>query len=144
MRGGGGQGLTSTSLFHQSPAWHRTVNMHCFYASAFSTSCFVLSAMDGKIEHRVCIKFCMKLGKSTTETTEMLCEAFEEHSLSRTAVFERHSRFTPSWVSVQGDQAPTKRQKMLKNSKYSSTKTAAEQSMSSQTLLGSVIQFARS
>jgi hypothetical protein len=44
--------------------------------------------MDGKIEQRVCIKFCMKLGKSATETLEMLREASGEHSLSRTAVFE--------------------------------------------------------
>jgi hypothetical protein len=47
--------------------------------------------MDGKIEQRVCIKFCTKLGKSATETFEILCEAFGEHSLSRTVVFERHS-----------------------------------------------------
>jgi hypothetical protein len=44
--------------------------------------------MDGKIEQYVCIKFCVKLGKSATETLEMLREAFGEHSLSRTAVFE--------------------------------------------------------
>jgi hypothetical protein len=49
--------------------------------------------MDGKIEHPVCIKFCVKLGKSAMETLEMLCEAFGQHSLSRTAVFEWHSRF---------------------------------------------------
>jgi hypothetical protein len=36
--------------------------------------------MDGKIEQHVCIKFCMKLGKSATETLEMLCEAFGEYS----------------------------------------------------------------
>jgi hypothetical protein len=46
--------------------------------------------MDGKIEHRVCIKFCVKLGKSATETLEMLCEAFGEHSLSWTVAFESH------------------------------------------------------
>jgi hypothetical protein len=46
--------------------------------------------MDGKIEQRVCIKFCVNLGKSATETLEMLHEAFEEHSLSRTVVFEWH------------------------------------------------------
>jgi hypothetical protein len=45
-----------------------------------------MSAMNGKTEQRVCIKFCVKLGKSATETLEMLCEAFAEHSLSRTAV----------------------------------------------------------
>jgi hypothetical protein len=37
--------------------------------------------MDGKNKHRVHIKFRMELGKSTTETLEMLHEAFEEHSL---------------------------------------------------------------
>jgi hypothetical protein len=49
--------------------------------------------MDGKIEQRVCIKFCMKLGKYAIETHEILCKAFEEHSLSRRAVFEWHSCF---------------------------------------------------
>jgi hypothetical protein len=71
--------------------------MHCFYKSAFSTLCFILSAMDGKI------KFCMKLYKSSTETTEMLREAFGEHSLGRRAVFEWHSRFKASPVSLEDD-----------------------------------------
>jgi hypothetical protein len=44
---------------------------------------------------------------------------------------------------VKDDQVPSKRQKMLKKFKNSSTKTIAEQSMSSQTLLGSVMEFAR-
>jgi hypothetical protein len=43
--------------------------------------------MDGKIDC-VCIKFCVKLGNSATETPEMFCEAFGEHSLSRTAAFK--------------------------------------------------------
>jgi hypothetical protein len=77
--------------------------------------CFVLSATDGKIEQRVCIKFCMKIGKSTTETLEMLNEVFGEHSLSWTAVSERHSRFKViggggqlKMTNVQGNQAPSK------------------------------------
>jgi hypothetical protein len=117
--------------------------------SAFLTLYFVLSAMDGKIEQHVCIKFCVKLSKSTTEILEMLCEAFGEHSsLSWIAVFEWHSRFKAGQVSVeddnlQSDQAPAKRQKMLKKFENSSMKTVAEQSMSSQTLLGSVMEFAR-
>jgi hypothetical protein len=69
------------------------LNTHCFYTNAFATSCFVLSAMDDKIDQRVCIKFCMMLGKSATETLQMVREAFGEHSLSGTAVFEWHSRF---------------------------------------------------
>jgi hypothetical protein len=44
--------------------------------------------MDGKIKQCVCIKFCVKLGKSATETLEMLHEAFGEHSLCQTTVLE--------------------------------------------------------
>jgi hypothetical protein len=44
--------------------------------------------MDGNIVQNVCIKFCTKLGKSATETLEILREAFEEHSLSRRVLFE--------------------------------------------------------
>jgi hypothetical protein len=47
--------------------------------------------------------FCMKLSKSTTETLEMLHEAFGEHSLSWTAVFEWHSHFKAGRVSVEDD-----------------------------------------
>jgi hypothetical protein len=46
----------------------------------------------------------VKLGKSATETLEMLREAFGEHSLSRTAVFEWHSRFKAGRVSVEDDE----------------------------------------
>jgi hypothetical protein len=72
--------------------------------SAFSTLYFALSAMDGKIEQHVCIKFCMKLGKSDTETPKMLREALGEHSLSRTAVFEWHSHFKVGRVSDEDDE----------------------------------------
>jgi hypothetical protein len=70
--------------------------------------------MDGKIKQRVRITFCVKLGKSATETREMLPEAFGEHSLSRTAVSEWHSHFEHQlkMTNVQGDQAPTKPLKM--------------------------------
>jgi hypothetical protein len=49
--------------------------------------------MDGKIKQRVCTKFCMKLGKSATETLQMLREAFGKHSLNWTVVFESLSCF---------------------------------------------------
>jgi hypothetical protein len=44
----GGHGHTSTSLSHQSATWNHAVNMHCLYTSAFSTSCYILSVMNGK------------------------------------------------------------------------------------------------
>jgi hypothetical protein len=60
--------------------------------------------MDDKIEQRVCIKFCVKLGKSAMKTLEMLHEAFGVHSLSRIAVCEWYSRFKPSQVLVEDDE----------------------------------------
>jgi hypothetical protein len=59
--------------------------------------------MTGKIE-RVCIKFCVKLGKSATETLEILREGFGEHSLSQREIFEWHSCFKASRVSVEDDE----------------------------------------
>jgi hypothetical protein len=46
-------------------------------------------------------------------------------------------------LNFQGDQAPTKRHKVLKKFEKSSTKTVVEKSMSLQTPLGSVMEFAR-
>jgi hypothetical protein len=100
----GDQGHTSASLLHQSITSHSAVNRHCFYKSAFLTLCFVLSALDDKLKQYVCIKFCVKLSKSATETLEMLCEAFGEHSLSLIAVFEWHSRFKDGQVSTEDDE----------------------------------------
>jgi hypothetical protein len=71
---------------------------------AFSTSCFVLFVMDSKIKQCVYTKFCVKPYKSTTKPLEMLHEAFGEHSVSRTAVFEWHSRFKASRMSVEDDE----------------------------------------
>jgi hypothetical protein len=98
----GGQGHTSARLLHQSAMWHyRAVITHNFYTSDFSSSCFILSAADGKFEPCVCITFCVKLSKSASETLEILHEAFGEHSLSRIMVFPWHSRFETARVSVE-------------------------------------------
>jgi hypothetical protein len=60
--------------------------------------------MDGKTEKHVCIKFCVKLGKSPTEMLEMLREAFGECSLSWTVVFKWHSHCKAGQVSVEDDE----------------------------------------
>jgi len=44
-------------------------------------------------EQRTCLKFCFHLGKTLTESLEMLQEAFKEQALSRARVFEWFSRF---------------------------------------------------
>jgi hypothetical protein len=46
-------------------------------------------------------------------------------------------------TNVEGDQAPEKRQKMLKKFENSFTKTVAEKSITMQTPLGSVLVLAR-
>jgi hypothetical protein len=60
--------------------------------------------MDGKIEQCVCIKFCVKLGKSATKTLEMFCEALGEHSLSQIAAIEWHSSFKTGQASAEDDE----------------------------------------
>jgi hypothetical protein len=59
--------------------------------------------VDGKIKQHVCIKFCMKLGKSATKILEMPREAFEEHSSSRTMVLEWLLHFKAVQVSDEDD-----------------------------------------
>jgi hypothetical protein len=90
----------------------------------------------------------VKLGKFTTETLEMLYEVLGEHSLSRTAVSEWHSRFKAGRVSLEdnersGRPSTSKTTENVKKFVNSSTKTVAEQSMSSQTPLGPVMEFAK-
>jgi hypothetical protein len=72
--------------------------------------------MDGKTEQSVCIKFHMKLSKTATKTLEVLCEAFGKQLLSRQQFLKgiHISRLVEcqlKMTNVQGDQAPTKRQK---------------------------------
>jgi hypothetical protein len=51
-------------------------------------------------EQLVYIKFCVKLGKSTTTMFEMLREAYAEHTLSWTMVSEWYSCFKAGQMSA--------------------------------------------
>ena len=50
--------------------------------------------MENFEEQRTCIKFCFHLGKSATETYQMLKIAFLNDCVSRSTCFEWFSRFT--------------------------------------------------
>jgi hypothetical protein len=70
----------------------------------------------------------MKLSKSITETLEMLREAFGEHSLSQTIIFEWHSCFKAARVSVEDDRcsgqpSTSKMTENVEKFENSSTKT---------------------
>ena len=49
--------------------------------------------MEEKVQQRVCIDFCFRLGKNGIETYEILQAAFRESCLSRSKTFEWYSRF---------------------------------------------------
>ena len=59
---------------------------------------------DQRKEQRVCITFCANLGKSATETLEMIQQGFGDQSLSRTQVFQWHARFKTCRTSVDDDE----------------------------------------
>jgi hypothetical protein len=56
--------------------------------------------MDVLKAQRVCIKFCQRLGKTATETYEMLQQAFGETALSRSKTFQWYSRFKNGRTSI--------------------------------------------
>ena len=60
--------------------------------------------VDQREEQRVCIKFCANLGKSATETLEMIQQGFGDQSLSSTQVLEWHARFKTGRTSVDDDE----------------------------------------
>src|SRR5215469_15916158 len=64
---------------------------------------FAVRRMDVRIEQRVNIKFCVKLGKTATETLQLLRDAYGDEALSRARVFGWHRRFVLGRVSVKDD-----------------------------------------
>jgi hypothetical protein len=94
---------------------------------------------DGWQNRAVCL--CIKF-----RNPEMLHEYFGEHSLSRTAIFEWHSHFKDGRVLFEDDErsgqpSTSKTTENVEKIENSSMKTVAEQSMSSQTPLGSVMEI---
>jgi hypothetical protein len=59
--------------------------------------------MDARFEQRVNIKFCVKLGKTATETLQLLHDAYGDEALSRVRVFGWHRPFVLGRVSVKDD-----------------------------------------
>jgi hypothetical protein len=50
------------------------------------------------------IKFCQKLGKSPSETFNMMKQVYSEEALHRTAVFKWHQRFAQGRESLGDDE----------------------------------------
>ncbi|KYN40227.1 hypothetical protein ALC56_05172 [Trachymyrmex septentrionalis] len=52
--------------------------------------------MQRSLEQRYAIKFCVKLGKSATETLDMIKQAYPDVALARSGVFRWHQAFLES------------------------------------------------
>jgi transposase len=59
---------------------------------------------DRLSEQRTDIKFCAKLGKSASETLQMLTEAYGADAVKTSSVFEWHKRFEEGWEDVKDDE----------------------------------------
>ena len=68
----------------------------CVYVTATFTTC-------ESTEQRICIKFCFKIGKTATETYQLLQQAYIEDALGRTQVFDWFCRFKEGRTSVESD-----------------------------------------
>ena len=68
----------------------------CLYVCVCCISRLRFSDIGGMAEvdeQRVCIKFCVRLGKTGSETFEMLKQAFGDSCMSRSLTFEWFGRF---------------------------------------------------
>ena len=72
--------------------------------------------MQGNIEQRYAIKFCVKLNKSATQTFASLTEAYVDATLSITMVFKWHKTFKEGREIVEDDPRSGRqsRQQMIK------------------------------
>jgi transposase len=58
---------------------------------------------DKNLEQRINIKFCVKIGKSASETLTLLTLAYGEYALKKSSVFQWHRRFKEGREDVQDD-----------------------------------------
>ena len=59
--------------------------------------------MTEKQDQRICIKFCFQLGKTSSETIQMMQKAFGNESISKTRIREWYNRFKGDRISVDSD-----------------------------------------
>jgi hypothetical protein len=60
--------------------------------------------MSGKnLEHRINIRFCVKIGLSASEKLTLLIVAYGEYAMKKSSVFEWHGRFKEGQKDVQDD-----------------------------------------
>jgi hypothetical protein len=58
---------------------------------------------DKNLEQQINIKFCVKFGRSASETLALLTVAYGEYAMKKSSVFEWHRRFKKGREDVQDD-----------------------------------------
>jgi hypothetical protein len=56
---------------------------------------------DKNLEQRINTKFCVKIGKSTSETLALLTVAYGEYAMKKLSIFEWHRRIKKGQEDVQ-------------------------------------------
>jgi hypothetical protein len=56
---------------------------------------------DRFLEQRINIKFCVKLGKTASDTCAMLSEAYEGEAMKKSSIFEWHKQFKEGRENVE-------------------------------------------
>ena len=59
--------------------------------------------MTEKQDQRICIKFCFQLGKTSSETIQMVQKSFGNECMSKTRIKEWYNRFKGGRTSVDSD-----------------------------------------
>ncbi|KOC62943.1 Putative uncharacterized protein FLJ37770, partial [Habropoda laboriosa] len=59
--------------------------------------------MNRTLEQRYAVKFCVRLGKTATETYTMIKDAFGNNSMGRSSIFEWHKLFKEGREQVEND-----------------------------------------
>jgi hypothetical protein len=60
--------------------------------------------MESVKEHRICVKFCFKVGKTAAETHNTLHETYGDDALSQTTTYEWFKRFINGRTSTDNDE----------------------------------------
>ena len=92
----------------------------CVYVIAIFTMC-------ESTEQRIYIKFCFKIGKTATETYQLLQQAYGEDAMGRTQVFDWFRRFKEGRTSVESDPSCDGRFLILRVSYTTSTLPTGKQ-----------------
>ena len=59
--------------------------------------------MTEKQDQRICIKFCFQIGKTSSETIQLMQKAFGNECMSKTRIKEWYNRFKGGRTSVDSD-----------------------------------------